>query len=276
MTRVVRYMKHKYAVKKRGPRGGVRVNDGVGGGGGGNKMSKKTGASKLNQIWAVPPHRVHFVFTAQKRFAFFSSLFPLNLAHCKLPMSLVGQPVEDASVGGGGVAAAASTTQQQQRRRLSSAATTPFRRSLNLTYGASALLARRFSRSRSNAAETPTPQPGPVRRQQRRSTISTTTAPPPQPAIATTTNQQQQKQPTLHVRIVPNIEDPSRSLIFNIVDRELSAGTIIKIGRFAERSQSPNHMSFKSKVVSRAHCEVWVDLDGKVKGHCISSAAAAT
>ncbi|KAG0167824.1 hypothetical protein DFQ28_003229 [Apophysomyces sp. BC1034] len=68
----------------------------------------------------------------------------------------------------------------------------------------------------------------------------------------------------MHVRIVPNIENPSRSLIFDIVDRDLEAHTYIKVGRFTDRSSSPNNMSFKSKVVSRAHCEIWLDSDGKL------------
>ncbi|CAO3598343.1 unnamed protein product [Absidia cylindrospora] len=68
---------------------------------------------------------------------------------------------------------------------------------------------------------------------------------------------------TLHVRIVPHIENPSRSLIFDIFDRELQAAVYIKIGRFTDRSPSPTHMSFKSKVVSRAHCEIWME-DGKL------------
>lgn len=69
---------------------------------------------------------------------------------------------------------------------------------------------------------------------------------------------------TLHVRIVPSIENPSRSLIFDIFDRDLAPAVYIKIGRFTDRSPSPTRMSFKTKVVSRSHCELWME-HGKVK-----------
>ncbi|KAI7858397.1 SMAD/FHA domain-containing protein [Circinella umbellata] len=69
----------------------------------------------------------------------------------------------------------------------------------------------------------------------------------------------------MHVRIVPSIDNPRRSLIFDIIDRELKGGTAVKIGRFTDRSITTNHISFKSKVVSRTHCEIWVDSeDGKL------------
>lgn len=131
-----------------------------------------------------------------------------------------------------------------------------FRRSLNLSNGAFGL--RRFSRSMSTT-ETGTPDTNNNNNNnndnsnnsnnssQRRATISSS----PRPCN------------TLHVRIVPHIENPSRSLIFDIFDRELQAAVYIKIGRFTDRSQSPTHMSFKTKVVSRAHCEIWME-DGKV------------
>ncbi|KAI8084866.1 uncharacterized protein BX664DRAFT_300423 [Halteromyces radiatus] len=118
-----------------------------------------------------------------------------------------------------------------------------FRRSLNLSHGAFGL--RRFSRSISHEpSETPVTE----NNSRRRSTISTMTA---------------QANNTLHVRIVPSIENPSRSLIFDIFERELQPAVYIKIGRFTDRSQSPTHMSFKSKVVSRSHCEIWME-DGKL------------
>ncbi|KAI8136882.1 SMAD/FHA domain-containing protein, partial [Fennellomyces sp. T-0311] len=70
---------------------------------------------------------------------------------------------------------------------------------------------------------------------------------------------------SMHVRIVPSIDNPRRSLIFDVVDRQLKAGTVVKIGRFTDRSITNNHISFKSKVVSRTHCEIWLDAeDGKL------------
>ncbi|KAI9273728.1 hypothetical protein BY458DRAFT_508044 [Sporodiniella umbellata] len=68
-----------------------------------------------------------------------------------------------------------------------------------------------------------------------------------------------------HIRIVPNIDNPSRSLIFNIIEKDLMAGKVIKIGRFTDKSQQENHISFKSKVVSRSHCEISLSADGKVQ-----------
>lgn len=120
------------------------------------------------------------------------------------------------------------------------------RRSLS---GASALIARRFTR------QTSAPRPTASRSEsttRRRATIANTT---------TTTPESDLK---VHVRIVPNIENPSRSLIFDIVDRELQVGSVIRIGRYSERHANLNCMSFKSKVVSRCHSEVWVETDGKV------------
>ncbi|KAI9355014.1 hypothetical protein BD770DRAFT_428767 [Pilaira anomala] len=119
------------------------------------------------------------------------------------------------------------------------------RRSLS---GASALIARRFTR------QTSAPRPTASRSEsttRRRATIADTTTIP-------------ESDIKVHVRIVPNIENPSRSLIFDIVDRELQVGSVIRIGRYSERHANLNCMSFKSKVVSRCHSEVWVETDGKL------------
>lgn len=67
------------------------------------------------------------------------------------------------------------------------------------------------------------------------------------------------------VRIVPSLDGSSRCVVFNIIDRELTPGTIIRIGRFTDRGNDENRLTFKSKVVSRSHCELWVDHTGKVK-----------
>lgn len=101
------------------------------------------------------------------------------------------------------------------------------RRSLS---GASALLTRRFTRQTNDS---------------RRATVCA-------------------QLPKVHIRIVPNIDNPSRSLIFDIVDRELEHGTKLFIGRYSERHMNSDCLSFKSKVVSRCHCEIWVEQDGKV------------
>lgn len=84
------------------------------------------------------------------------------------------------------------------------------------------------------------------------------------PAVSSSSSSSMNNNTSVHVRIVPSIENPRRSLIFDVVDREIKAGTVVKIGRFTDRSVTANHISFKSKVVSRTHCEIWVDLDGKL------------
>lgn len=117
---------------------------------------------------------------------------------------------------------------------------TSFRRSL----GSSTLFGRRSSRS---AATTITATNTP-----------SNTRPTSDSSIIAPDNQ------TMHIRIVPSIENPSRSLVFSIIERDLEMGRIIKIGRFTDRSSIQNHISFKSKVVSRSHCEIWLNNEGKV------------
>ncbi|KAI9498134.1 hypothetical protein BDB00DRAFT_784210 [Zychaea mexicana] len=116
-----------------------------------------------------------------------------------------------------------------------------FRRSLN----AATILGRRLSRSSESAHPHETSNNSNV--------------------TATTTTNTTNSSVSMHVRIVPSIDNPRRSLIFDIVDRELKGGSVVKIGRFTDRSVTTNHVSFKSKVVSRTHCEIWVDAeDGKL------------
>ncbi|KAI8333153.1 hypothetical protein BC941DRAFT_435230 [Chlamydoabsidia padenii] len=135
-----------------------------------------------------------------------------------------------------------TTNQEDMNQQAPTSERSSFRRSLQLSNGAFGL--RRFSRA------SDTGDSNNNHSSQRRATISTTTTTRP---IGN----------TLHVRIVPHIENPSRSLIFDIFDRELQEAVYIKIGRFTDRSHSPTHMSFKTKVVSRAHCEIWME-DGKL------------
>jgi pSer/pThr/pTyr-binding forkhead associated (FHA) protein len=73
------------------------------------------------------------------------------------------------------------------------------------------------------------------------------------------------QQESVYIRIVPHIDNPSRSLVFSIIERDLEAGHVIRVGRFTDRIATQNHISFKSKVVSRTHCEIWLNNDGKVK-----------
>lgn len=115
-----------------------------------------------------------------------------------------------------------------------------FRRSL----GNTALFSRRSSRSNTNN------MPG-------RDTIDSSSS-------ILNNNEEQQNNNSVHIRIVPSIENPSRSLVFSIIERDLEVGKVIKIGRFTDRSSIQNHISFKSKVVSRSHCEIWLNNEGKV------------
>jgi hypothetical protein len=60
-----------------------------------------------------------------------------------------------------------------------------------------------------------------------------------------------------HVRIVPSLEAPGQSLIFPVIEMDLENGNWVKIGRFTDRRNLPNRVTFRSKVVSRAHAEMW-------------------
>ncbi|ORX95744.1 hypothetical protein K493DRAFT_218694 [Basidiobolus meristosporus CBS 931.73] len=62
---------------------------------------------------------------------------------------------------------------------------------------------------------------------------------------------------TPHIRIVPHIVDINKSLYFPIIESDVPEGTVLKVGRFTEKSQSPLRIAFKSKVVSRGHAELW-------------------
>ena len=61
-----------------------------------------------------------------------------------------------------------------------------------------------------------------------------------------------------HIRIVPHL-DTSHSLVFDIIERDLLTDTVLKIGRFTDRFFNMNRITFKSKVVSRGHAEIWVE-----------------
>lgn len=69
--------------------------------------------------------------------------------------------------------------------------------------------------------------------------------------------------PPPHIRIVPHLES-SRSLVFGVIERDVRENIVIKIGRFTDRFLTPNRITFRSKVVSRGHAELWTE-DGKVR-----------
>ncbi|RDB16606.1 putative E3 ubiquitin-protein ligase dma1 [Hypsizygus marmoreus] len=96
--------------------------------------------------------------------------------------------------------------------------------------------------------------------------ITATITAPPAP---TTDNS---NAPSHKIHLVPHIES-RRSLRFDAIRRDLREGDPpLRIGRFTDRSGlglaavnalGSNKLAFKSKVVSRAHAEIWVETGGK-------------
>jgi len=152
---------------------------------------------------------------------------------------------------------------------------------LNIT----SMLRRR--RSAGNVAQTPAPPPA--------ITASATAAAalgiassnnanhraPPMPTAATNatiaaTASTSAAAPSSHsghrIRLVPHL-DSRRSLRFEAIGRDLKEGDpALRIGRFTDRSGlglaavnalGTNKLAFRSKVVSRAHAEIWVEAGGK-------------
>ncbi len=86
------------------------------------------------------------------------------------------------------------------------------------------------------------------------------------PAVPTGTG------PAHRIRLVPHL-DTRRSLRFDPISRDVREGdSPLRIGRFTDRSglgiaaanaMGSNKLAFKSKVVSRAHAEIWVESGGK-------------
>jgi E3 ubiquitin-protein ligase DMA1/2 len=74
------------------------------------------------------------------------------------------------------------------------------------------------------------------------------------------------------IRLVPHL-DSRRSLRFDPISRDVREGDPpLRIGRFTDRSgmgiaaanaTNSNKLAFKSKVVSRAHAEIWVESGGR-------------
>ncbi|KAI0071678.1 SMAD/FHA domain-containing protein, partial [Panus rudis PR-1116 ss-1] len=78
--------------------------------------------------------------------------------------------------------------------------------------------------------------------------------------------------PSHRIRLVPHL-DSRRSLRFDPISRDVREGDApLRIGRFTDRSgmglaaanaMGSNKLAFKSKVVSRAHAEIWCEPGGK-------------
>ena len=95
------------------------------------------------------------------------------------------------------------------------------------------------------------------------------TQPPPGAITTATTPATTANLNTAHrIRLVPHL-DTRRSLRFDAISRDLKEGDpSLRIGRFTDRSGmglaavnalGSNKLAFRSKVVSRAHAEIWVE-----------------
>jgi len=129
---------------------------------------------------------------------------------------------------------------------------------IQLSYSHSALtqMLRRRRSAGALAHQQPTnPQPPPLFHQ-------------PQTTLSATGNPS--SRPSHRIRLVPHL-DSRRSLRFDPIARDVREGdTPLRIGRFTDRSglgianaPGSNKLAFKSKVVSRAHAEVWAETGGK-------------
>ena len=92
------------------------------------------------------------------------------------------------------------------------------------------------------------------------------------PPAAASTTAATNHGPSHLIRLVPHL-DTRRSLRFDAISRDLKEGDpSLRIGRFTDRSGmgiaavnalGSNKLAFKSKVVSRAHAEIWVESGGR-------------
>ncbi|KAG6875558.1 hypothetical protein C0993_008572 [Termitomyces sp. T159_Od127] len=115
-----------------------------------------------------------------------------------------------------------------------------------------------------------------LRRRRSAGTIATPTNPAPAAATAPSTsapsNNPAASANPHRIRLVPHI-DSRRTLRFEAITRDLVAGApALRIGRFTDRTGlglaavnalGTNRLAFKSKVVSRAHAEIWVESGGR-------------
>ncbi|KAG0228482.1 hypothetical protein BGX31_006563, partial [Mortierella sp. GBA43] len=79
---------------------------------------------------------------------------------------------------------------------------------------------------------------------------------PASPTAGSTSAAATNTQSVPHIRIVPHLDAP-RSLHFDVVDKDVPEGFVLKIGRFTDKQNLPNRVTFKSKVVSRGHAEIF-------------------
>ncbi|KAF9902343.1 hypothetical protein EC991_005015 [Linnemannia zychae] len=89
-------------------------------------------------------------------------------------------------------------------------------------------------------------------------TSPTAPAAPAAPAATASTSNATTSPSAPHIRIVPHLDAP-RSLHFDVVDKDVPEGFVLKIGRFTDKQALPNRVTFKSKVVSRGHAEIFTE-----------------
>ncbi|KAF9648335.1 SMAD/FHA domain-containing protein [Thelephora ganbajun] len=93
---------------------------------------------------------------------------------------------------------------------------------------------------------------------------------PQQPPTTLSATSNPSSRPSHRIRLVPHL-DSRRSLRFDPISRDVKEGDVpLRIGRFTDRSglgianaPGSNKLAFKSKVVSRAHAEIWAENGGK-------------
>ncbi|KAL6305451.1 hypothetical protein BKA93DRAFT_730894 [Sparassis latifolia] len=112
-----------------------------------------------------------------------------------------------------------------------------------------------------------------LRRRRSAGTLATTATPQvPLVAVARTVVASSVPTASHRIRLVPHL-DNRRSLRFDPISRDVKEGEPpLRIGRFTDRSGlgpaaanalGSNKLAFKSKVVSRAHAEIWAELGGR-------------
>ncbi|ORY97542.1 SMAD/FHA domain-containing protein, partial [Syncephalastrum racemosum] len=63
-----------------------------------------------------------------------------------------------------------------------------------------------------------------------------------------------------HIRLVPHVGYGAQCYVFDVIDRVLHERRVLKLGRYNDlRHAHPERLSFKTKVVSRCHAELWTD-----------------
>ncbi|CAO3665423.1 unnamed protein product [Rhizopus stolonifer] len=63
----------------------------------------------------------------------------------------------------------------------------------------------------------------------------------------------------LTIKFIPHLGSSNPSFLFDVIDCSLMTGQSIKLGRYSDRKIISNRLSFKSKVVSRYHAEIWLE-----------------